>query len=250
MNKNFSKEETWPASRVELWPLSKIKPYDKNPRTHPEEQIELLAAAMEQEGVTAPVLVDEDGVIIYGHGRRLAAMRNRYKQYPVVIARGWTEGQKRAARIKDNQLGLLSGWNMPLLREEAVELKTAGYDLPLLGFTDKMTEWLTSAGDLVTDPNAEWSGMPHFNNPDARAFRSIVVHFNDQEAVDAFAKVTNQNITDKTRFLWYPEIIIKPFVKYTGSDGKKPAEAEKPAAAKPARAESTPKKAKKKGSAK
>src|SRR5579863_402461 len=219
--------EDWPASKVELWPIEKIKPYDKNPKNHPPEQIDLIAASMEEDGVFAPILLDEKGIIIYGHGRRLAALKNKYKVYPIVKAIGWSEARKKAARIKDNQLAALGGWNMPLLRGEAIQLKTEGYDVALLGFTEQMTQWLTSSGELVSDPNAEWGGMPHFENPDARAFRSIVVHFKDQESVDAFVNVTNQDITEKTRFLWYPEIEIKPFVKYTGSDGKKPADAKK-----------------------
>ncbi len=50
--------ENWPASRVELWPIDRIKPYDRNPKIHPEAQIELIAASMREDGVTAPILVD------------------------------------------------------------------------------------------------------------------------------------------------------------------------------------------------
>lgn len=66
-------EETWPASKVALWPIEKIRPYEKNPRQHSQAQIDLIASSMKDDGVTAPILVDEAGVIIYGHGRRLAA---------------------------------------------------------------------------------------------------------------------------------------------------------------------------------
>lgn len=202
----------WPASQVEMRPLKEIKPYPKNPRQHTPEQIALIAASMKADGVTAPILVDEDGIIIYGHGRRRAAEQNGYDVFPVVVARGWSEEKKRAVRVKDNQLAALSTWDMPLLRVEVAALKLDGYDMKLLGFNEQMTGWLTS-GSLVTDPAGEWAGMPHFDNPDARSFRSIVVHFHDQAGVDAFAAATNQVINDKTRFLWYPEIEIKPFVK-------------------------------------
>jgi hypothetical protein len=218
--KSGSKEKTkpdtaavWPAAQVEMWPIARIKPYDNNPRTHPEDQIEVIAKSMIQDGVTAPIFVDEEGVIIYGHGRRLAALKCKFKQYPVIIARGWTEDRKRAVRIKDNQLGLLSGWDMAELRSEVALLQASGFDVPLLGFSEQMTGWLTSNGEMITDHLGEWGGMPQFDQKDATAFRSIVVHFKDQAAVDQFAKVTKQVINERTRFLWYPEIEIKPFLK-------------------------------------
>lgn len=111
--------DAWPASKVTLWPLEKIKPYPSNPRTHPPAQIALLAASMKTEGVTMPILVDEDGVIIAGHGRLLASQQNQFAHYPVVVAHGWSEQQKRAARIKDNSVSLLSGWDQKLLAKLA-----------------------------------------------------------------------------------------------------------------------------------
>ena len=130
----FAVPAAWPATAVEMWPLDKIKPYDKNPRIHSPQQVAALANAMVEDGVTMPILIDEDGIIIAGHGRRLAAAKNKFREYPVVIARGWTDVQKRAARLKDNQLGLLSEWDDKLLQLEVGALKTDGYNLPLLGF--------------------------------------------------------------------------------------------------------------------
>lgn len=127
-------EQGWPAANVELWPLERIIPYDKNPRQHSPEQIDLIAKSMIEDGVTAPCLVDEDGILIYGHGRRMAAEKNAFARYPVVVARGWSEEKKRAYRIKDNSYALLSTWSPDLLRVELSELSNAGYDMPLLGF--------------------------------------------------------------------------------------------------------------------
>lgn len=137
MRKAIAAAETkWPATTVRMTPLEQIIPYGKNPRQHSPEQIELIAKSMIEDGVTSPILVDEDGVIIYGHGRRMAAEKNGFTQYPVIVAKGWTEQQKRAYRIKDNSLALLSTWSTDLLRVELGELSSAGYDMPLLGFDD------------------------------------------------------------------------------------------------------------------
>src|SRR5690349_1318100 len=125
-------QASWPAAEVHMWPLDRIRPYPNNPRIHPEEEIKALASDML--GVTMPILVDEAGVIVAGHGRLAAAARNGFKQYPVVIAKGWTDEQKRAVRIKDNQRALQATWAPELLRLEMQELQLGGYDLPLLGF--------------------------------------------------------------------------------------------------------------------
>lgn len=143
----------WPAATVTMWPLRKIKPYPTNPRTHPEAQVALLAKSMLDEGVTMPILVDEAGVVIAGHGRLQAAQRNAFEEYPVVVARGWTEKQKRAARIKDNSLGLMSGWEANLLRADLNSLSLSGYDMQLIGFDSSvLADYMTPPPPPGADP--------------------------------------------------------------------------------------------------
>jgi DNA modification methylase len=149
-------EETWPASKVALWPIEKIRPYEKNPRQHSQAQIDLIASSMKDDGVTAPILVDEAGVIIYGHGRRLAALQNGYTRYPVAVAIGWSEEKKRAVRIKDNSYAELSTWGVELITAELKDLKLAGYDVPLLGFPEsQLRGWGVQMGtEGQADPEA------------------------------------------------------------------------------------------------
>ena len=130
------KRRAWPAERVQLWPLARIKPYPNNPRTHSEEQVRQIANSMQRFGVTSPVLVDERGVLIYGHGRLRAAQFLKLARLPVVVAKGWLEDDKRAYRIADNQIALNAEWDVPLLSVELRELSLSGYDMPLLGFGD------------------------------------------------------------------------------------------------------------------
>ena len=135
-------------------------PYEKNPRTHPQGQIDLLAASMRDDGVTTPILIDEDGVIIYGHGRRLAALQNGFQQYPVAIARGWSEEKKRVVRLKDNSIGLLSGWDATLVTSELQELKLSGYDIELLGFPEtQLRGWGVPIG-TTSEQDAEAAPEP------------------------------------------------------------------------------------------
>lgn len=126
-----------PADKVEKWSIDKLIPYARNSRTHSDEQVSQIAASIKEWGWTTPVLVDEDGSIIAGHGRIQAARRLQITQVPVMVARGWTEAQKRAYVIADNKLALNAGWDNDLLALEFAELGEDGFDLELTGFTDE-----------------------------------------------------------------------------------------------------------------
>ena len=89
---------------------------------------------MKEWGWTNPVLADEAGGVIAGHARILAARQLGYGEVPVMVARGWTDAQKRAYVIADNQLALNAGWDRELLGLELGELKLGGFDLALTGF--------------------------------------------------------------------------------------------------------------------
>ena len=90
---------------------------------------------MKEWGWTTPVLLDEQGGIIAGHGRVLAAKKLKLPQVPCMVARGWTDAQKRAYVIADNKLTLNAGWDDALLKVEFADLSLAGFDLGLTGFT-------------------------------------------------------------------------------------------------------------------
>lgn len=126
--------KSWPGA--EVWPLDRIKPYPNNARTHPPAQIDLLSKLLRKYGPDQPIVVDEDGVILKGHGRRLAAFNADMKTFPVFVRDGMSEDDKRAMRISDNQVSLLSGWDTGLMKVELELLSTANYEMPLLGFGD------------------------------------------------------------------------------------------------------------------
>jgi ParB-like chromosome segregation protein Spo0J len=125
---------SWPADRVERWPIGRLIPYARNARTHSEDQVGQIAASIREWGWTNPVLVAEDGMIIAGHGRVLAARKLRIADVPVMVAAGWTEAQKRAYTIADNKLTLNGGWDQDLLALELGELEVLGFDLDWSAF--------------------------------------------------------------------------------------------------------------------
>lgn len=149
----------WPADAVTKWPVSSLAPAARNARTHSPEQVAQLAAAIEKWGWTTPVLVDEAGTIIAGHGRVLAAQRLGIDEVPVMIARGWDEQTRREYMLADNKLGLNSGWDEDLLRAELTELQALGADLQLIGFSNAELAALVATTDGKTDPDAV-PGLP------------------------------------------------------------------------------------------
>ena len=145
----------WPADRVERWDIQRLVPYAKNARTHSAAQVDQIAASIREWGWTNPVLVDEAGTIIAGHGRVLAARKLQVVDVPVMVAAGWSEAQKRAYTIADNKLTLNGGWDEELLGLELGELEILGFDLDLIGFSEDERAALTAQGtEGLTDPDA------------------------------------------------------------------------------------------------
>jgi ParB-like chromosome segregation protein Spo0J len=132
----------WPADQVERRPLAELFPYARNMRTHSDAQVAQIAASIREWGWTIPVLTDEQGELIAGHGRVLAARQLGIETVPVMIARGWSEAKIRAYRIADNKLGLNSGWDDELLALELADLRDLGAALDLTGFDTASLESL------------------------------------------------------------------------------------------------------------
>ena len=98
---------------IETWPLDRLKSYAQNAKTHGDDQIAKIAASMAEFGWTVPVLVAEDGEVIAGHGRILAATQLGLTEAPVIVLGHLTEAQRRAYRIADNKLTEMGGWPPP-----------------------------------------------------------------------------------------------------------------------------------------
>src|SRR3954467_6338039 len=111
------------ARAIELWPIEKLVPYDRNPRTHSEEQVMQIAASIAEFGFTNPILVDTKCGIIAGHGRLLGAKKLSLTEVPVIVLDHLTETQKRAYIIADNRLALNAGWDDELLSVELADLQ-------------------------------------------------------------------------------------------------------------------------------
>jgi DNA modification methylase len=145
--------------QIERWPLERLVPFARNPRTHTEEQVAQIAASIVEFGWTNPILVGADGVVIAGHARLQAARKLGLSEVPVIVLDHLTEAQRRALVIADNQLALAgTGWDEELLRGLLVDLRQDEFNLDVLGFSDEeLNAWLTQEPDLqeaLTDEGA------------------------------------------------------------------------------------------------
>jgi hypothetical protein len=145
----------WPANSVERRRIDELIPYARNARTHSPTQVAQLAASIKEWGWTIPVLVDETGGIIAGHGRILAARQLGIDEIPVMVAGGWTDAQKRAYVIADNKLAMNAGWDEDLLRIEITELTKSNFNVDLVGFSeDELAEFFLPPSAADEEPTA------------------------------------------------------------------------------------------------
>src|SRR5262245_12246969 len=99
-----------------------IKPNPRNPRTHSKKQIRQIADSITTFGFLVPILIDEDGNIIAGHGRYRAAILLGLREVPVIRVEGLSDAKRRALALADNKIGENAGWDRELLASELPEL--------------------------------------------------------------------------------------------------------------------------------
>lgn len=115
--------------------LADLKPYERNAHKHSRAQIGELRASIRAFGFTTVLVIDEDGLLVAGHGRREAAMAEGMTHVDALEVRGLTPQQKRALALADNKIPMNAGWDEKLLALELGSLKADGFDLSLTGFS-------------------------------------------------------------------------------------------------------------------
>lgn len=139
--------------QLERRPISELVPYARNARTHSDTQIAQLRASIREFGFINPVLIDAVGNIIAGHGRVLAAQAEGMTEVPCVLVEHLSDAQRRAYILADNRLAEMSGWDLDMVAIELGDIRDAGLDLAITGFTE---------ADLELEPPAD-EGAPNGN---------------------------------------------------------------------------------------
>lgn len=132
--------------------IGDVRPFVSNARTHPNRQVEQIAASISTFGFTNPILVDPELNIIAGHGRLLGAKKLGLGKVPTITLPGLSEPQQRALRIADNKIALNAGWDTDLLRIELEALVISDVDVGALGFASAEIDVILSGN---ADPEDE-----------------------------------------------------------------------------------------------
>lgn len=140
--------------QIEYRNIDSLIPYVNNSRIHSDEQVTQIASSIKEFGFTNPILIDEQGGVIAGHGRILAGKKLNLKEVPTITLAGLTEAQKKAYVIADNKLALNSDWDMDLLKIELNRLEEMDFDLSLTGFDDFELQQLENVIDDVDEPDS------------------------------------------------------------------------------------------------
>lgn len=221
---------------VEVWPVSDLIPYSNNPKEHPDEQVQKIASSIKNYGWDQPIVVDGEGEIIKGHGRRQAAQVLGLDEVPVIVRDDLTDAEARAARIADNRTAE-SSWELDPLGAEIEQLaETPELDIDTLGFDDHELDMFlesndedmdlpdddvektekndesntsdesTSVTEDVNDPRKEWewAGMPPYENKSQTFNHSVKVRFEDEEALDSLSELLGITLTPKTKSFYWP----------------------------------------------
>ena len=148
--------------KVEYKKISDLIPYVNNTRTHSDTQVLQIASSIKEFGFTNPILIDEEGRVIAGHGRIMGAKKLGLDEAPTITLKGLTEAQRKAYIIADNKLALNSGWDEELLKVELQALDEIDFDLSVIGFDEdelssylddtELTEGLTDEDDVPEPP--------------------------------------------------------------------------------------------------
>lgn len=118
--------------QIQMWDLAKVQPYAQNAKIHDEKQVEKIAASITKFGWRGnPIVINEEGVILAGHGRRLAAIKLGLAKVPVEVVSGLSEDEQRAYRLADNRVAI-SDIDSGLLQKELADM-----DFDLAGIFDK-----------------------------------------------------------------------------------------------------------------
>jgi DNA modification methylase len=155
--------------RLEVWPLERLREFDRNPREHSDEQVEAIAASIREFGFTDPPIVDEKRRrILAGNGRYRAALRAGLTEIPVVPIGHLSRTQQLAFVIANNRLAELASWDRIALAAHAQELMDQDFDVTLTGFSEEEFNAMIAEAAIAELPEKEPPVPPRPETPVTR----------------------------------------------------------------------------------
>ncbi len=145
---------------IEYRQVDVLIPYARNAKLHSEAQVAQIAASIREFGWGAPILIDGQNNVIAGHGRLMAARKLGLTEVPVVPLEHLSDTQRRALILADNKIGENASWEDELLGIELADLKDAGFDLGLTGFSQEEWEALIAGEEATKDGLTDEDAVP------------------------------------------------------------------------------------------
>jgi DNA modification methylase len=152
---------------IQMLAVERVRPNPRNARVHSQKQIRQIADIIKKVGWTTPILIDEQGGLIAGHGRLEAAKVLGLHTIPTITLKGLSDAKKRVLALADNKIAENAGWDRQLLAAELPELATLlveeGLDVSLSGFLPVEIDQLTTdfeedSADPDDAVDAQWVG--------------------------------------------------------------------------------------------
>lgn len=159
------------AKRIELWPIDRLVPYERNARVHSREQVAQIAASITEFGFLNPILVDSKDGVIAGHGRLQAARELALGHVPVVVLDHLSPAQRKAYVLADNKLAENASWDEDLLQQELISLNLQNFDLGVLGWDeDELSE--------IMEAKLDEQALGPEEEPETRGLGEPVISYN------------------------------------------------------------------------
>lgn len=174
--------------KIEYVATDDLIPYINNSRTHSESQIKQIAASIREFGFTNPILIDEGGSVIAGHGRLVAAELLNLDEVPTITLEGLTEAQRKAYVIADNKLALNSGWDDELLKIEIETLKNLDFDLDILGWS-VLPDFAGEVDYSILDDDSHDEELDGYSDEVKKAIQIEFDAFDYEEAKELIAQL-------------------------------------------------------------
>lgn len=205
-----------PTPKVTTRKIIDYQPDPANPNAHTERGLQMLDNSLSAVGLGRSIVVDKNGIVLAGNSTQERAVDNGFEDAIEVESDGTklvvvrrtdldlsndTDHRARNLSFYDNRAAELGiQWDIEQIQVQLDE----GMDLSKL-FAPYELNTLLAEMNGVNDPNAEWVGMPEFEQEHQLGLKQIIVHFNSEDDIKAFAELVKQPITMQTKYIWYPQ---------------------------------------------
>ena len=190
--------------QIKLVPIATLSHDNKNARSHTQRNLDAIIKSLEQFGQRKPIVV-HNNVVIAGNGTLEAAKALNWDEITITeVPSDWDTETAKAYAIADNRSSELAEWDFQNLYETLAELTEADA-LEYTGFSqaefDELQRQIEGTTEGQFDRNAEWVGMPEFEQPNKNSYFHTVIHFTNEENANAFFDLINR---PKRKTFWWP----------------------------------------------